>query len=143
MLINGYVSDDKLNQEEVLLVHAINSAGCKTYGLAANLVDKYPYSVTAGSRYCDSNLKCIAREKDRSPEGSCLIRSAPLYMKGPKIASLVTQFGLDRPYEENRLAQKIVRNCGEESFIKHLRHDTSENRLIHFNNALKTLSASL
>ena len=25
MLINGYLSDEKLNQEEVLLVHAINS----------------------------------------------------------------------------------------------------------------------
>ena len=143
MLINGYVSDDKLNQEEVLLVHSINSVGCKNYGLAADLVDKYPYAETAGGRYCDSNLKCIAREEDRTPEGSCLIRPAPLYIKGPKIASLVTQFGLGRPYEENRLAQKIVRNCGQESFAKRLRHDTSENRLIHFNKALKSLSASL
>ena len=94
MLINGYVSDDKLNQEEVLIVHSINSVGCKNYGLAADLVDKYPYAETAGGRYCDSNLKCIAREEDRTPEGSCLIRPAPLYIKGPKIASLVTQFGL-------------------------------------------------
>ena len=70
MLINAYVSDNKLNQEEVLLVHAINSVGCKNYGLAADLVDKYPYSETAGGRYCDSNLKCIAREEDRTPEGS-------------------------------------------------------------------------
>ena len=143
MLINGYVSNDKLNQEEVLIVHSINSVGCKNYGLAADLVDKYPYAETAGGRYCDSNLKCIAREEDRTPEGSCLIRPAPLYIKGPKIASLVTQFGLGRPYEENRLAQKIVRNCGQESFAKCLRNDTSENRLIYFNKALKSLSASL
>ena len=66
--------------------------GCKNYGLTADLVDKYPYSETAGGRYCDSDLKCIAREEDRSPEGLCLVCSAPLYMKGPKIASLVTQF---------------------------------------------------
>ena len=105
-----YLSDEKLNQEEVLLVHAINSVGCKNYGLTADLVEKYPYSETAGARYCDSDLKCIAREKDRSPEGLCLVRSAPLYMKGPKIATLVTQFGLGKPYEENGLAQKIVRN---------------------------------
>ena len=72
-----------------------------------------------------------------------MVRSAPLYIKGPKIASLVTQFGLGRPYEENRLAQKIVRNCGQESFVKRLRQDTSENRLIHFNKALKSLSVSL
>ena len=143
MLINAYVSYDKLDQEEVLLVHAINSAGCKNYGLAADLVDKYPYSETTGGRCCDSHLKCIAREEDRSPERLCLIHPAPLYIKGPKIASLVTQFGLGRPYEENRLAQKIVRNYGQESFVKRLRHDTSENRLIHFNKALKSLSASL
>ena len=143
MLINAYLSDEKLNQEEVLLVHAINSVGCKNYGLTADLVEKYPYSETAGARYCDSDLKCIAREKDRSPEGLCLVRSAPLYMKGPKIATLVTQFGLGKPYEENGLAQKIVRNCGQESFVRRLRQDTSDNRLIHFNKALKSLSVSL
>ena len=65
MLINGYLSDEKLNQEEVLLVHAINSVGYKNYGLTADIVDKYPYAETAGRRYCDSDLKCIAREEDR------------------------------------------------------------------------------
>ena len=143
MLINGYLSDEKLNQEEVLLVHAINSVGCKNYGLTADTVDKYPYAETTGRRYCDSDLKCIAREEDRTPEGVCLIRPTTLYINGPKIASLVTQFGLGRPYEENRLAQKIVRNCRQESFAKHLRQDTSDNRLIHFNSALNSLSASL
>ena len=108
MLINAYLSDEKLNQEEVILVHAINSVGCKNYGI----VEKYPYSETAGARYCDSDLKCIAKEKDRTPESLCLVRSAPSYIKGPKIAILVTQFGLGKPYEENGLAQKIVRNCG-------------------------------
>ena len=72
-----------------------------------------------------------------------MVHSAPLYMKGPKIATLFTQFGLGKPYEENGLAQKIVRNCGQESFVKRLRQDTSDNRLIHFNKALKSLSVSL
>ena len=53
---------------------------------------------------------CVAREIDRSPEGLCLIHTAPLYIKRPNIATLVTQYGLGKPYEENRLAQKIVRN---------------------------------
>ena len=83
MLINAYLSDDKLNQE-VLLVHAINSVGCKNYGLAADLVDIYPYSETAGGRYCDSNLKCITRKEDQTPEGLCLVHSSPLYIKGLK-----------------------------------------------------------
>ena len=90
-------------------MHAINSVGCKNYGLTADLVEKYPYSDLAGRRYCDSDLKCIAREKDRSLEGLCIVRSAPLYIKGPKIATLVTQYGLGKPYEENGLAQRIVK----------------------------------
>ena len=107
MLINAYLSDEKLNQEEILLVHVINSVGCKNYGLTADLVEKYSYSETAGARYCESDLKCIARDKDRSHEGLCLVPPSPLYMKGPKIATLVTQFGLGKPYEENGLVQKI------------------------------------
>ena len=55
MLINAYLSDEKLNQEEVLLVHAINSVECKNYGLTADLFEKYLYSETAGARYCDSD----------------------------------------------------------------------------------------
>ena len=125
------------------LVRSIDSVSCKNYGLTADLVEKYPYCDLAGLRYCDSDLKCIARESDRSPEGLCLIRTAPLYLKGPKIATLVTQYGLGKPYEENRLAQKIVRNCGQESFVRHLRQDTSDNRLVHFNKALQSLSGIL
>ena len=132
-LINAHISDEQLNQEEVLLVQAVNSVSCKNYGLTADLVEKYPYCDLAGLRYCDTSLKCIAREIDRSPEGLCLIRSAPLYLKGPKIATLVTQYGLGNPYEENGLAQKIVRNCGQQSFARHHHQDTSDNRLIHFN----------
>ena len=142
-LINAHITDEKLNQEEILHVHTINSVGCKNYGLTADLVEKYPYCDLAGVRYCDSDLKCIARVIDRSPESLCLVRSAPLYLKGPKIETLVTQYGLGKPYEKNGLTQKIVRSCGQESFVHHLRHDTSDNRLIHFNAALKTLSDTL
>ena len=143
MLINAQLTDEKLNQEEVMLVHAINSVGCKNYGLNADLVEKYPFCDFAGRRYCDSDLKCIAQECDRNPEGQCFVRSPPLYMKAPKVACLVTQFGIGKPYDENKLARKIVMNCTQESFVRHLRRDSSDNRLIYFNNALNSLSASL
>ena len=143
MLINAHISDEKLNQEEVMLVYAVNSVGCKNYGLNADLVEKYPYCDFAGRRYCDSDLKCVAQECDRTPEGLCFVRTPPLYIKGPKIAVLVTQFGIGKPYEENNLARKIVVNCTQETFVRHLRRDSSDNRLIYFNNALKSLSASL
>ena len=141
-LINAHISDEKLNQE-VLLVHSINSVSCKNYRLTADLVEKYPYCDLADLRYCDIDLKCIVRESDRSHEGLCLIRTAPLYLKGPKIETLVTQYGLGKLYEENRLTQEIVRNCGQESLVYHLRQDTTDKRLIHFNKALESLSGIL
>ena len=70
-LVNAHISDEKLNQEEVLLVHTINSVSCKNYGLTADLVEKYPYCDLAGLRYCDTDLKCIASEIDRRPDSFC------------------------------------------------------------------------
>ena len=129
LCIKGYITDEKLNQDEVFLVHSTNDIGCKNYGISSDLVEKYPYCDIAGFRYTDIDLRCVAREQDRSEEGTCYINSPPLYGKGPKIATLITQYGLGNPYEENKLAQKIVRNCEQESFVHHLRMDTIDNRL--------------
>ena len=41
------------------------------------------------------------------------ICTPPLYLDGPKIATLVAQYGLGEPYKENKLAQRIVRNCAQ------------------------------
>ena len=97
-------------------MHNTNAIGCKNYGISSDLVKKYPYSQIAGLRYTDADLRYIAREQDRSEEGTCYIHSPPLYSKGSKIATLITQHGLGNPYEENKLSQKIVRNCEQESF---------------------------
>ena len=108
--INRYITDDKLNQDEVLLVHSSNSIGCKNYGNSSKLVEKYPYCDIAGLRYMDMDLKYIAREQDRSEEGTCYIHSPPLYSKGPKIATLIAQYGFGSPYEENKITRKLLEN---------------------------------
>ena len=77
----------------------------------------------------DTDLKYIAREQDRSEEGTCHIHSPPLYSKGPKIGTLITQYGLGSPYEENKITQKIIRKCEDTSLIHHPRMDTIENRI--------------
>ena len=86
-LINAYISDEKLNQE-VLLVHSINTAGCKNYGMSADLVDKYLWRDIDRLWYTDTDLKCITREGDRSEEGTCHIHTPPLYHKGLKMLFL-------------------------------------------------------
>ena len=117
-------------------MHNTNAIRCKNYGISSHLAKKYPYSDIAGLRYSDTDLRYIAREQDKSEEGTCYIHSLPLYSKGPKIATLITQYGLGNPYEENKLVQKIVRNCEQESFAHHLHMDTIENRLTNFNKSL-------
>ena len=134
--MNGYISDEKLNQDEVLLVHSTNAIGCKNYGMFSDLVEKYPYCDITGFRYTDIDLRYVAREQDRSEEGTCHIHSPPLYGKSPKIATLITQYGLGNPYEENKLSKETVRYCEQESFAPHLRMDTIENRLIYFKRSL-------
>ena len=141
--INGYITDDKLNQDDVLLVHSTNAIGCKIYGISSDLVKKYPFCDIAGLRYPDMDLKYVAREQDRSEEGACYTHVPALYGKGPKIATLITQYGFGNPYEENKLSQKIVRSCEEESFTRHLRMDTIDNRLIHSNRSLFFFLATL
>ena len=117
-------------------MHSTNAIGCKNYEISSDLVKKYPYCDIAGFRYTDTDLRYIARKQERSEEGTCYIHSPPLYSKGHKIATLITQYGLGNPYEKNKLAQKIVGNCEQESFAHHLRMDTIENRLTYFNRRL-------
>ena len=142
-VIDANMSDEKLNQEEHLLTIAINSIGCKNYGMNNDIVHKYPYCDIVDQRYNDLDLKCIAKEQDRSREGCCIVSPPPLYKKGPLIASIVSQYGLGNPFDQNKVSQKIVKNCTQESFGQHLRQDTTDNRTIYFNTALQKLANAL
>ena len=126
-LINANINDEKLNREEILIVRSINAIGCNNYGMNADLVHKYPYCDVLGMREIDPALKCIAKECDRSVEGSCIVHIPPLYTTGPKIASLVTQHGLGKPYDENVFARRIVKICTQESIVSHLYRDSGDN----------------
>ena len=142
-LIDANMSDEKLNQEEHLLVLSINSIGCKNYGMNSDVVHKYPYSDIVGQRYNDLDLKCIAKEEDRSREGCCIVSPPPLYRKGPLVASIVSQYGLGKPFDQNKMSQKIVRNCPQESFRQHLRQDTTDNRTLYFHAGLQKLANAI
>ena len=66
-LIDASMSDEKLNQEEHLLTIAINSIGCKNYGMNNDIVHKYPYCDIVGQRYNDPDLKCTFTLQERTP----------------------------------------------------------------------------
>ena len=142
-LIDANISDEKLNQEKHLLTIAINSIGCKNYGMNNDIVHKYPYCNIVGQRYSNLDLKCIAKEQDRSREGCYIVSPPPLYKKGPLMASIVSQYGLGKPFDQNKVSQKIVKNCTQESFRQYLRQDTMDNRTIYLNTALQKLANAL
>ena len=59
--INGYITDEKLNQDEILLVHNISAIVCKNYGISSDLVKKYPYLDIAGLWCIDTDFKIYCK----------------------------------------------------------------------------------
>ena len=139
-LINCNLSDEKLNKDDTLLVYGHNAIGCKNFGIAKDIVDKYPYSDVAGLRNKDTMTTYIAAEENRGREGSCIINSPPLYIKGPKTATLISQYGFSKSIENNPITQKIVKRCKQMSYVRHLQADTQDNRLNYFNKCLFSLA---
>ena len=117
-----------------------NAIGCKNFGVAKDIIEKYSYSDIAGLRNTDPIVKYIAFEDYRGQEGTCLIKSPPLYMKGPKIATMISQYGLSKSIENNPISQKIVKRCKQQSYVRHLRADTQDNHLNYFNKCLFSLA---
>ena len=145
--INGNITDKNLNQSNILLLHTSDSIACKNYGISCILVEKYPYCDIAGLRCMDMDFKRYARKQDRSEEGTAYIHSPPLYTKGVKIGTLISQYGPGPPYEENKESQNFIRNCQETPFrcgktplIKRLREDTVKNIIYYFNKSLFSLA---
>ena len=142
--INGNITDDILNQDNILLLHTSTSIACRNYGISSKLVEKCPYCDIAGLRCKDVDFKYYARKQDRSEEGTAYIHSPPLYSKGVKIGTLISQYGTGEPYEKNKETQNFIRGCQETPFrrceetplIKRLREDTVKNRIYYFNKSL-------
>ena len=149
--INGNITDNILNQDNILLLHTSSSIACKNYGISFKLAKKYPYCDIAGLRCKDVDFKYYARKQDRSEEGTAYIHSPPLYSKGVKIGTLISQYGPGDPYEENKESQNFIRKCKETPFkrceetplIKRLREDTVKNRIYYFNKSLFSLAIIL
>ena len=142
-LINQHITSDKFVQDEVLLIHTISAVGCKNYGLTSDIVDKYKYAEVAGFRYTDPDIRSISCERDRGEEGSCIINKPPMYEKGPTVATLVSQYGIGKPLEENKIANKVLKTCHQESFTNRLRRDTLDQRVRNFNKCLFSLANKL
>ena len=114
------------NNDDCCIVLNQNSLTYRNFGRCDYVVEKYPYGDVAGLRKPDKHMKMYARCEDRSIEGDCIINSPPHYVNGPTIATLITQFGIGRPFEHNNIAQKIVKNNRNKDLVTHLKKDSDE-----------------
>ena len=130
------MNDNIFNKSEVCLVVSQNSVSFRNFGCTGDIVRKYPYADVAGLREADHNLKSFSKFKHRDAEGSAKLKTAAVGDEGPVVGTLITQYGIGRPLEENNISKKIVQYCPDTAVTSHLTLDTQEKRIVHF-----TLSA--
>ena len=139
----GNISDDDFNRSEYCLTISQNSISLKNFGATEDIVRKYNYADVAGLRYSCPELQYFSRLEDRCREGSVHINSPPLYTDGPVIATVISQYGIGRPIEENVIGKKLLKRCHDYSVVAHLEEDTIENRIKYFNKCLFQLSLQM
>ena len=139
----GYLSDEVYNQSSFCLTVVQNSVSLKNFGTTADIVEKYPYSDIAGKRYGSEELQYFARLEDRSREGGLHVCRPPMYTEGPVIATMIHQYGIGRPIDENNIGKRMLQNCKDTAVISRLEEDTTENRIIYFNRSMFKLAVEL
>ena len=137
------MNDSTFNRSDVCLVVGQNSVSFKNFGCTGDIVQKYPYADVAGLREPDRNLKSFSKFKHRDAEGSVQLKAPPAGDKGPAVGTLITQYGIGRPLEENNISKKIVQHCPDTAVTSHLKLDTQEKRSVHFTMGMIKLSELL
>ena len=95
----------------------------------------------AGLRNPDRYIKVYAQYLDRDQEGECIFSTPPHYVQGPTVCTLITQYGIGRPVEENNIAKKIIENSRSKQLVERLSEDSLERRIHIFNLAMTRMAA--
>ena len=132
--------DEIFCNRRVCLMNTTNSITCSNYGLSKVLMYNYPYADIVAKREMEPSLK-IAKKQFRSAPGTVEIRQdVEKNLCSPAIATLVCQYGIGKPFEDNLIAQYIVNRTYDLQHKRCLRDDTSQNRLTMFDNGMRKFS---
>ena len=142
-ILHTHVCDDLFNRSDVCLVLNTNSVSYKNFGRVASVVEKYTYADVAGRREkCpEYGFYCKASHQDK--EGSLIVKEAPIYTEGPAVATIISQFGIGKPIEENKIARKIKENISDSRIKEKLSKDSESNRVKYFKDAINKLKESV
>ena len=140
-LMFANISDEVFNKDNICLVVNQNSISLKNFGRCSTLAEKYTYGDVAGTRKSCPHRRFCCREEDQSQEGDVHLKSPPLYTEGPAIATLITQFGIGGPIEENDVGKNIMKRnkTTDKKFNSRLAADTLKNRVGYFNRSIYAL----
>ena len=105
------------------IVASTNAITCKNFGFIKNVVKAYPYGNVAELRYINDEIGS-AEASSRGKEGSIEIGCAHEEINTPKIATLITQYGIGLPFYQNNVAQTTFRCTFDQEHAKRLRNDT-------------------
>lgn len=135
-LMYAFLTDDIFNNEKTCIILNQNSLSYRNFGRCLDVVEKYSYGDVAGLRKPDKYMKMYSQYEDRGEEGDCIVKHPPHYFPGPTIVTLITQYGIGRPIEDNNIASKIVKNSRNNDLVSHLTGDSMERRCHLFNRSM-------
>ena len=138
-----YLTDEIFNKENTCIILNQNSISLNSYGRCLDMANKYNYSDVAGMRKQDKTWRFYARPEDRDEEGACILKNPPHYTSGPVVCTLITQYGIGRPVEENNVAAKVIKASPNTDLSRRLSRDSQERRIYLFKHALSKLSFHL
>ena len=142
-LMYASITDEVFNNPKTCLLVNQNSISYRNFGRCASIVEKYFYADVAGLRQPCPHLKYCCTPEFRDIEGNVVIKSPPLYRNGPVVATLITQYGIGSPLEDNKIAKDIIENAPDTAIRTRLKEDTEKNRVSYFNRAVYKLKVQL
>ena len=135
----GRLADAKYNKKNSCLLIPCNAISYKGVGLAKEIGFLYPYGDVYKDRRRLYNLsRCV--KSDRENVGSIKILKPSKNEDGPYIIGVVSQFSVGRPVEENQYAKHYIDTSFDKHFVEGLKKDTSEARLVAFNECIKKVT---
>ena len=137
------ITNSMFDKPDVCLVISQNSVSCRNFGCVEGIVEKYPYSDVAGLRQAKPIMPSYSIANHRDGEGYVHLKKPKIYGDGPVVSTLITQYGIGRPVEDNNIAQKIIKSCPDAAITSHLKKDSMENRVNYFNKCMFNLAQLL
>ena len=137
------VADEILNSTSTCIILNTNAVSFKNFGRLASIVEKYPYADVAGRRQPSETIDFYARKEDIGVEGEAVVSTPPVYSEGPTVITLVSQFGIGRPINENKIAKKMSEKCPDSEIRKKLKADTEVNRISYFKDCIQNAKSKL